>query len=314
MRNVTKMLIIIPSYICDNHCAYCMYHDLTYNNTYQSVDTIIDQVNTLIASNDFYGYAVGGGGNILKLGYDYCEQLIAELERIIPSNKTLTLMTNINNSDDVVFLEKLATNHRVRFNISINFERPNNERTIELIKSFSASTRSKIRISVVVLNSIIQLGPQKLLSLIDQLGVEALLINQFEQTSMTKINSYPTDYQYFYFLKQCIEQWQSNDSYCFDLPQCHDLKLQCNLCGLVDVIIDPFSVKIATLDENRVKHLITVSDINQVDKIIKASTREIFDPKCMMCKRMGICEHKYTQHAIDDRVCMLIDQMTMLVQ
>lgn len=308
------MLMIIPSYSCDNHCNYCMYHDLTYNDCYQSVNKIVDTVKRLIGQYQFYGYAIGGGGDILKLGYDYCSQLVDRIERLIPSDKYITLMTNIHTIDDVHYLDQLIVNHRIRLNISLNFERPNNKKTIQLIKRFSENNKKRVRISTVVLNSIIRYRVKQYFQLINDLGVEAVLFGQFEKTTMSKITDFPTDLEYFQFLSDAVVEWTTNrDQYQFDLPQATDFLMQNGVYGLVDVIVDPFSIKLAAYDRNRIKRLIKIDDDSELDIAIKTVSHQIFDQKCLCCQNVTFCDHKYTQSNIDDNVCKLIDKISRFV-
>lgn len=306
--------MIIPSYSCDNHCNYCMYHDLTYNNYYQPIEKIIDTVRCLIDQYQFYGYAIGGGGDILKLGYDYCSQLVDQIERLIPSDKYITVMTNIHTIDDVHYLDQLIANHRIRLNISLNFERPNNKKTVQLIKQFNENSKKRIRISTVVLNSIIRYGVKQYFQLINDLGVEAVLFGQFEKTTMTKIADFPTDFEYFQFLNDAVVEWTTNrDRYQFDLPQATDFLMQNGVYGLVDVIVDPFSIKLAAYDRNRIKRLIKIDDDSELDIAIKTVSHQIFDQKCLCCQNVTFCDHKYTQSKIDNNVCSLIGKISRFV-
>lgn len=314
MNNIRKMLMIIPSYSCDNHCNYCMYHDLTYDDYYQSTDSIVNITKRLIRQYQFYGYAIGGGGDILKLGYDYCSQLIEQIQQLIPPNKYITLMTNVHSVDDVRYLDHMIANHRIRLNISLNFERPNNKKTIELIKQFTENSKKRIRISTVVLNSVIRYGATRYFQLINDLGVEAVLFGQFEKTTMSKITQFPTDYQYFKFLNDAIIEWTTNrDQYQFDLPQATDFLMQNGVYGLVDVIVDPFSLKLAAYDRNRVKRLIEIENVDQIDQAIKTVSHQIFDKKCLCCQNITFCDHKYTQSTIDENVCDLIGKISRFV-
>ena len=216
------MLVIIPSYYCNNHCSYCMYHDLTYDHKAASIEYLINQTTKLIDKYRFYGFAVGGGGNILELGYEYCRQLITQLEALVlhhnqlSKDQQITLMTNIRNQQDVEFLQELVHTHKVKLNISLNAERANNSNTYNLIQQFDQFTRKHIRISTVVLDSIVKTPPKQFLDYIDQLDIEALLINQFEHTIMTKIKHVPTEYQYFDFLQKVITEWKQG-KYNFNL-------------------------------------------------------------------------------------------------
>ena len=314
MKQPTIMAIIIPSYGCNNHCNYCMYHDWTFNSQHQTVDSIVKTLLKLQKNITFYGYAIGGGGDILSLGYEYCECLIRNVKDIMQTKTVITLMTNIHNVDDVVFLSRMMDDYNVHLNVSLNFERPNNNQTIELIKKFDQAHRFKIRIATVVLNSVIQYGCRKYLELIDSLGVESLMVNQFEKTIMTKICQYPTDYQYFQFLYQCIELYIRNrSSFNFDLPQARDLLVSHGSCGIVDVIIDPTSVKISTFNNRRVKYLKTVDNIEKTGETINSTAHRLFDSQCLTCKHLYTCEHKYTQSVLDPRVCNLMDGLISLV-
>lgn len=314
MNNIRKMLMIIPSYSCDNHCNYCMYYDLTYDDYCQSIDKIVDTTKRLIDQYQFYGYAIGGGGDILKLGYDYCSRLIDQIEQLIPSNKYITLMTNVHSVDDVCYLDQMIAKHRIRLNISLNFERPNNKKTIELIKQFTENSKKRIRISTVVLNSVIRYGATRYFQLINDLGVEAVLFGQFEKTTMSKITQFPTDYQYFKFLNDAIIEWTTNrDQYQFDLPQAIDFLMQNGVYGLVDVIVDPFSLKLAAYDRNRVKRLIKIENIDQIDQAIKTVSHQIFDQKCLCCQNITFCDHKYTQSTIDENVCQMIGKISRFI-
>lgn len=309
MVNISKMIIIIPTYRCNNHCRYCLYNKLTYNNQVQSVQQIIDTTTHMLDLSDYVGVAIGGGGDLIQLGYDYCDQLIERVEKhIVPRLKggtSITMMTNIHTTDDVQYLTDVVRNHRVNLNISINPERSNNAKTLQLIKLFDQDIKSKIRISTVVLNSIIKYGSQRFLQMIDELGVGAVLLNQYEKTDQTLITKYPTDRQYFQYLFDTIKAWR-NGQYRFDMPQASDLFINNGMCGIVDVIVDPWAVKIATLNDKKQRHLITV-DVNKIDEAVKQSVRRIFDRKCMGCKHLSICEHKYTQNNIDHAVCDVID-------
>lgn len=312
------MLVIIPSYYCNNHCSYCMYHDLTYDNKAASIEYLIDQTTKLIDKYRFYGFAVGGGGNILELGYEYCRQLITQLEALVlhhnqlSNDQQITLMTNIRNQQDVEFLQELVHTHKVKLNISLNAERANNSNTYNLIQQFDQFTRKHIRISTVVLDSIVKTPPKQFLDYIDQLDIEALLINQFEHTTMTKIKHVPTEYQYFDFLQKVITEWKQGN-YNFNLPQVDDFLLQWGICGIIDVVVDPAGIKIASLNHNKIKQMITIDNIEDVDKMIKQTAYRIFDPQCMQCKHINICDHKYTQNKIDPRICNIVDQLSIMI-
>lgn len=314
MNDPSKMLMIIPTYTCNNHCQYCMYHDWTYHKQASTVDYLINASKQLIDKYDFNGFATGGGGDLLLMGYDYCTELVTQLEQIIPPDKYITVLTNIHSEQDVQYLESLNTNHRIRLNISLNFERPNNANTIKLIKTFSDKLKANTRISTVVLDSIINYGYERYLDLINQLGVQAVLFNQFEKTTQTQITRYPTDLQYFQFMYDLITYWINHkNQYSFDLPQATDFLYNFGVCGLVDVIIDPQSIKVAGYNHNRTRRLTIVKDIDQIDNVIKNNVRSIFDYRCMMCRHIAVCDHKYTQTSIDERVCDLIDQTSTFV-
>lgn len=311
MVNISKMIIIIPTYRCSNHCRYCMYNKLTYDNHIQTVQQIIDTTTHMLDLSDYVGVAIGGGGDLVQLGYDYCDLLIEQVEHhIVPRLKggtSITMMTNIHTSDDVQYLTDVVRHHRVNLNISINPERSNNNKTLQLIKLFDQDIKSKIRISTVVLNSIIKQGGRQFLQMIDDLGVGAVLLNQYEKTDQTLITKYPTDHQYFQYLFDAIKLWR-NGRYGFDMPQAEDLFINNGMCGIVDVIVDPWAIKIATLNNKKQRQLISV-DVNKIDEAVKQSVRRIFDRKCMGCKHLSVCEHKYTQNCIDPHVCQIIDQM-----
>lgn len=308
--NTAKTLVIIPTYGCNNHCQYCMYRDLTFSKTVATVDQLIANVKQLTNRYTFNGFAIGGGGDILNLGYDYCTSLITQLESIVAGDQIM-LLTNVHTIEDVHYLDQLALHHNIQLNISLNDERPHNETTIQLLKSFNPNTLNKTCISIVVFKSVIERGVKETLDFINTLGVRGVLFNQYEQTPSANIQYYPNDIQYFQFLKDCMLYWgASRQRYNFVLPQVFDLVLCNDMCGFVDVIVDPWGIKIAQFDKQRRRCLKPITNIDKLNKHIKTTMCDIIDKRCLMCADLSVCEHKYTQQCLNPQVCDIVRQMS----
>lgn len=307
MHNERINILVAPTFFCERHCKYCMYHDLTWDKDQLTVDQIMLSVDDLLykVAGNLGSVNIGNGGNLSQFSYQYIDHLICRIKQSLIDNgienTPISILANINSQKDVDLINSIDLNHQIsRFCVSLNRERPFNNKTETLLQNLSTSSKSKLALNVVILDSTHNLGVPRLIDYLDRFEFTSITLTEYINTTNNHYSCNVTPEQYYQFVYE-FKKSCKNRSYVLDTND--DYRYE-----IVDLMVSPKGITIVDNSQQPSKVVSGNVDImlQTVKQIIK---RQNINPKCLSCSAFIGCPEKTLSRTKYNNTCHIIRQI-----
>lgn len=291
-------ILVVPSFHCDRKCKYCMFRSLTDQSPKFNLRKLIDNTADAVCiykklpdRGKVTNVSVGNGGDIGKLDRTKIIKLI-EYVKTFGSDTSLliNLDENVVNDDRLFQLSQTI--------VSINQERPFNNRIIELINKLRPDIRSNLTIVMVLLNSLYKADITETLQFINDLNIKQVTFNAFDSTCYNEMSNQPDIHMFYDWLLKVFEQY-NKQQYNFKITNFEMITQPESIdrIGTVDIYVTDHDFKVF-VGHGKNKQLLSIDpktiELEQLDDLLHSigSQTIVTNKQCLNCKHYNRCDGK----------------------